>query len=47
MLKGEETMEVIKDFFGSIGWLLVAFVAGAFLGAPLWNWAKTKLPWFK
>lgn len=45
--KENRAMEVIKDFFGSIGWLIVAFVGGAFIGAPLWNWAKTKFPWNK
>jgi len=40
-------MEVIKDFMGGTGWIIVAFVAGAFLGTPLWNWIKTKLPWIK
>ena len=40
-------MDAIEDFFGGIGWVIVAFVAGAFLGAPLWSWIKTKLPWNK
>ena len=43
----ENHMEAIKDFFGSIGWLIVAFAAGAVFGGPLWNWAKTKFPWNK
>jgi hypothetical protein len=40
-------MEAVKDFFGSIGWLLVAFVAGTVIGTPVWNWIKSKLPFGK
>jgi predicted MFS family arabinose efflux permease len=40
-------MEAIKDFFGSVGWLIVAFAAGTVLGGPLWTWLKSKLPWNK
>ena len=45
--KGETNMEAVMDFLGNTGWLIVSFVAGAFIGAPLWNWVKTKLPWNK
>jgi len=31
----------------AIGWAIVAFVAGAFLGAPLWSWIKTTWSWIK
>jgi hypothetical protein len=45
--KGETNMEAVQNFLGSTGWIIVAFIAGTLVGAPLWNWAKTKMPWNK
>ena len=30
---------------GTIFYSVVVFIAGAFIGAPMWNWLKEKLPW--
>jgi len=34
-------------FLGTVWWSALMFVAGALVGMPLWNWAKTKMPWNK
>lgn len=31
--------------FEDIWWSTLMFIAGAFIGAPMWNWVKTKFPW--
>ena len=31
----------------SIWWSVLMFVAGALVGAPLWNWVKGYFPWNK
>ena len=45
---------VIADFtgfitstIGLVSWTVLAFVVGAFFGASVWAWFKTKLPWTK
>jgi len=41
------TLAFLDGFLGTIWWSVLVFVAGAALGAPLWNFIKTKLPWNK
>jgi hypothetical protein len=44
-------MEVLSNLFssviGAISYTVVVFVAGTFLGKPLWDWASPKFPWNK
>ena len=40
-------LATIEGFFGTIFGLVVVFVAGALIGAPLWNHLKSRLPWNK
>jgi hypothetical protein len=42
-----ELLATIEGFFGTVFGLVVVFVAGTLLGAPLWNWLKSGLPWNK
>jgi hypothetical protein len=37
----------MEDFLGTVWWSVVCFVGGALLGAPLWAWAKSHMPWNK
>ena len=37
----------MADFLGTAWWSVLMFVAGALIGAPLWKWVSTKLPWNK
>lgn len=42
------TMEIIlSSTLGTIFYTITVFVAGALVGAPLWNWISAKLPWNK
>lgn len=42
------TMEIIlSSTLGTIFYTITVFVAGALVGAPLWNWISAKLPWHK
>jgi len=34
-----------EGFLGTIWFTALVFVAGAFIGAPMWNWVKEKFPW--
>ncbi len=38
-------MEFIHSTLGTFFYTAVVFVAGALIGTPLWNWAKSKFPW--
>jgi hypothetical protein len=43
-----EKMELIlSSTLGTIFYTITVFVAGALVGAPLWNWISSKLPWNK
>ena len=37
----------MASFLGTIWFSVLVFVAGALIGTPLWNWAKSHLPWNK
>jgi hypothetical protein len=36
---------IVSSGLGTVFFTVVVFVAGALIGAPLWNWLKTKMPW--
>tara|TARA_Y100000034_G_C6806333_1_gene362086 strand:+ start:544 stop:669 length:126 start_codon:yes stop_codon:yes gene_type:complete len=39
-------MEVFfSSVLGTLFYTAVIFGAGALMGAPLWNWVKSKFPW--
>jgi hypothetical protein len=38
---------VLSSTLGTVFYSIVVFVAGALIGAPLWNWINKKLPWNK
>ena len=38
-------MELMQGIVGHVCYIVVVFVAGALVGAPLWNWIKAKMPW--
>jgi len=38
-------IEFLQGTLGAIFYTVVIFVAGALIGAPLWTWVKTKMPW--
>lgn len=40
-------LDFLSSTVGAICFGLVAFIAGALIGAPLWSWIKTKLPFMK
>ena len=35
----------MDSILGTIWFTAVVFVAGALVGAPLWNWIKSQFPW--
>lgn len=35
------------DFLGTAWFIALTFIAGALIGAPLWNWVKKFFPWNK
>jgi len=37
--------ELLSSWLGTLFFTGIVFVAGALIGAPLWNWLKTKMPW--
>ena len=37
----------MDSFLVTIWFSVLVFVAGALIGTPLWNWAKSYLPWNK
>ena len=39
------TLANIEGFFGTIWFIGLVFIAGAFIGQPLWNWVKKYFPW--
>jgi hypothetical protein len=41
------TLATVSGFLGTVWFSILVFIAGAFIGAPLWNWAKQFLPWNK
>ena len=49
--KGEQVMETTamlastEGFLGTFWFMGLVFIAGAFIGAPMWNWVKEKFPW--
>ena len=40
-------MEAIHSALGTFFYTVVVFVAGGFIGKPLWDWASKKFPWNK
>lgn len=40
-------MILASAFLGTVWWSVLMFIAGTVVGAPLWNWAKSYLPWNK
>ena len=38
-------VEIFSTVLGTVFFTVVVFVAGALIGAPLWSWMKTKMPW--
>jgi len=38
---------VFSSTLGTVFYTVVVFVAGALIGAPLWNWVNKKFPWNK
>lgn len=38
---------VLSTALGTVFYSFTVFVAGALIGAPLWNWVNKKLPWSK
>jgi len=48
IITGGFIMELIlSSTLGTIFYTVVVFVAGALIGAPLWKWVNSKLPWNK
>jgi hypothetical protein len=41
------TLAVLDSFLGTIWFSVLVFIAGAFLGAPLWKYLSKHLPWNK
>ncbi len=41
------TLGFLSGALGTVWWTVLVFIAGALIGAPLWNWIKTYLPWNK
>jgi hypothetical protein len=39
------TLASAEGFVGTIWFTALVFIAGAFIGAPMWNWVKAKFPW--
>ncbi len=37
----------LDSALGTVFFTVVVFVAGALIGAPLWNWVSKMLPWNK
>lgn len=37
----------MDHILGTVWWSVLMFIGGAFLGAPLWKWVSSKLPWNK
>ena len=35
----------MESILGTVWFTALVFVAGAFIGKPMWDWIKTKLPW--
>ena len=35
----------MESILGTVWFTALVFVAGALVGTPLWNWAKSKFPW--
>lgn len=36
-----------SSFLGTVFYTALVFVAGSFIGKPLWDWVSPKLPWNK
>ena len=41
------TLATVSGFLGTVWFSILVFIAGAFIGAPLWNWVKQSFPWNK
>jgi hypothetical protein len=39
--------ELFSSALGTVFFTVIVFVAGAFIGKPLWEWVSPKLPWTK
>jgi len=39
------TLANVEGFFGTIWFVGLVFVAGSFIGRPLWDWVSKKFPW--
>jgi len=40
-------VEIFDSVVGTVCYTAVVFIAGALIGAPMWSWMKTKMPWSK
>ena len=38
---------ILNNTLGTVFYSVVVFVAGALIGAPLWEWVSKFLPWNK
>ena len=36
---------IVSSGLGTVFFTVVVFVAGALIGAPMWNWIAKKMPW--
>ena len=39
------TLASVDSMIGTLWFTALVFIAGAFIGAPMWNWLKQKFPW--
>jgi len=39
------TLATLDGFLGTFWFMGLVFIAGAFIGPPMWNWVKEKFPW--
>jgi hypothetical protein len=37
----------MDSFLGTVFYSVLIFIAGAFVGAPLWGWVRKMFPWNK
>jgi len=45
MIETTTMLASAEGFVGTIWFTALVFIAGAFIGAPMWNWVKAKFPW--
>lgn len=39
--------EILNNTLGTVFYSVVVFVAGALIGAPLWEWVSKFFPWHR